>query len=153
MVQSYFLPLLPWGWGYPILQIPFCGGWACIDKLIWRNSGIYTNEDFSHVWLRNVGFTPPVLGGGTYRVTSGYLKDRLDPWGTKGKFLVLTPGGVTPLCCTRGGGQVRVVVGVRTWSHLHMWYSLLVPRGLSLTTVTRGSAFAPGQKKVILSGS
>ena len=52
----------------------------------WRNSGISTNEDFSHVWLRTLSFTPPVRGGGGYGVTSGYLKDRLDPWGTKGKF-------------------------------------------------------------------
>ena len=45
------------------------------------------------------------------------------------------------------GRQVRVVAGVRTWSPLHMWHSLLAPRGLSLTTVTRGSAFAPGRKE------
>ena len=51
--------------------------------------------------------------GGTYGVTSGYLMDRLDPWGTKGKFLVLTPGGVIPSVLYQGR-QVRVVVGVGT---------------------------------------
>ena len=51
--------------------------------------------------------------GGDYGVTSGYLKDRLDPWGTKGKFLVLTPGEVIPTVLYQGR-QVRVVVVVRT---------------------------------------
>ena len=30
----------------------------------WRNSGISTNQDFSHVWLRTLSFTTPVMGGG-----------------------------------------------------------------------------------------
>ena len=40
--------------------------------------------------------------GGDYGVTSGYLKDRLDPWGTKGKFWGLPLGVLSPLG-TRGG--------------------------------------------------
>ena len=89
--------------------------------------------------------------GGDYGVTSGYLKDRLDPWGTKGKVLGPTSGGVIPTGYQ--GRQEKVRAWVRTWSPLHMSHSLLAPRGVSLTTVTCGSAFAPGQREVILSGS
>ena len=58
-------------------------------------------------------YTSDTGGGGDYGVTSCYLKDRLDPWGTKDVFLVLTPGGVIPTVLYQGR-QVRVVVGVRT---------------------------------------
>ena len=97
--RNFYLSL-PWERGVALLQIPFCGGWTYIDKLIWQNSGISTNEEFSHVWLRT-------LGGGDYEVTLGYLNDRLDPWGTKGKFLMLTPGGVIPTVLDQGR-QVRL---------------------------------------------
>ena len=51
--------------------------------------------------------------GGGSRVTSGFQKDRFDPWVTKGKFLVLTPGGIIPTLLYQGR-QVRVVARVRT---------------------------------------
>ena len=141
--RNFYLSL-PWERGVALLQIPFCGGWTYIDKLIWGNSGISTNEEFSHVWLRTLG------GGGLW------CHFRLPEWpacslGYQGQVFDAYPWGRYPHRV--GPGEAgKVVARVRTWSPLRMWHSLLAPRVLSLTTVTSGSAFAPGRMGVILSG-
>ena len=66
--DSYVLFLFSFSWelGNVLLSNNMVRGW--------RNSGISTNEDFSHIWLRTLGFTPPVLGGdlwGHFRLPDG----------------------------------------------------------------------------------
>ena len=122
----------------------FCGGWACIDKLNWRNSGISTKEDFSHFWLKTLYIPAPVQGG--YWVTSLLGLPGKPAWSLlyQGQVLGPTPGGVIPIWYQ--GRQEIIRTWARTWSPLHMWHSLLAPRGISLTTVTYGSAFTPGRR-------
>ena len=90
-------------------------------------------------------------GGGGYWVTSVYPEDRLDPCCTKVKFWGPTPGSVIPTLYQ--GRQERVRAWATVLSPFHICYSRLAPRGLSLATVTCRSASAPGQWKVIFSGS
>ena len=121
-----------WGSGYHIFKISFCGGNASIDNLIWRNSGISTNKDFSHVRFQTLGFAPPVLGGLWCHVClsigsawSLLYQGQLfgsKTWGCYHHLVVPSEAG-------------KSSARVRNWSPLHMWHSLLAPRGLSLTTV------------------
>ena len=143
-----------------LLTVFYRGGWG-ITSLLWRVS-FYRQAHFAgsggfHKWgflsrlAQNSGYSTSSAGGG------GELGHSSLPGGPassllyQGQVLGPIPGGFIPTLYK--GRQERV----RAWA----WNDLLViygihswlQEGLSLTTVTCGSAFAPGRREVILSGS
>ena len=100
--------------------ITLCGGCACRDKHIWRNSGITINEDSSYVWLKTL--EKFILSSGEdLGSLQWYLRDRLDPC-----YIPRTSFWGLPLKVYQGR-QDRVRARVRTEiPHLYVAVTLVL---------------------------
>ena len=94
---------------------------SCIDKSIWRYSGITTNEDSYNVWLKTLGFSTFSSGGLPQR----YLRNGLILTVRRASFGAYPRGYSPEVVGYYRGRQDRVRVRVRTAIPLLAWHSLL----------------------------